>query len=58
MSTTFYHPKGSMCMACTYRDMNCNQINFKKMKVAKQYSHENNPTVFKVVICSEFEPKL
>ena len=55
MSTTIFHPKGFMCLACKYRDMNCNQLNFKGMKVSKQYSNENEPTVFKVVICSEFE---
>jgi len=58
MATTIFHPKGSMCLVCKHRDMNCNQLNFKAMKAAKQYSPENDPSLFKVVICSEFTKQL
>lgn len=55
MSATIYHPKGSMCMNCLYRGADCSAFNFAGMRVSAQYSKENDPTVFKVVICDEFK---
>lgn len=55
MSAVIYHPKGSMCVSCLYRAADCSAFNFARMKVTAQYTKENDPTVFKVVICDEFK---
>lgn len=55
MSATIHHPKGSMCMSCLYRGADCSAFNFARMKVSRQYSNKNDPTVFKVVICDELK---
>lgn len=54
MSTTTYHPKGSMCMVCEHKYRDCSGLDFKSMRVIQQYSHANDPNVFKVVKCGEF----
>ncbi len=55
MGAIIYHPKGSMCIKCKYRlDLKCSNLQFSKMKPIQQYSPANDPTVFKVVICSKY----
>lgn len=54
MATRFYHPKGSMCSVCKYRDEDCSMLRFEEMQRMKQYSPENDPNVFVVVKCDEF----
>ena len=55
MSANIYHPKGSMCSVCKGKHSNCSGYDFSKMRVTKQYSLENDVTVFKVVICDNFK---
>lgn len=55
MTAKIYHPKGSMCRVCIKSGADCSSLPFEEMRVMKQYSPENDPTVFKVVLCEEFE---
>jgi hypothetical protein len=54
MTTRFYHPKGSMCAVCKCRDIDCSKMDFKNMPRMRQYSKENDPNVFVVVKCLNF----
>lgn len=56
MGATIHHPKGSMCIKCKYQlDRKCSKLPFSEMKAVQQYSRENDPTVFKVVICTKYD---
>lgn len=52
--TEIYHPKGAMCATCVHKDRDCSGLKFHSMHVLQQYSYENEPLVFKVVLCGEF----
>jgi len=55
MPATIYHPKGSMCAVCIFNKEDCSSLPFKQMRVMKQYSPENDLTIFKVVKCDVFD---
>jgi len=56
MAATIHHPKGSMCANCRQKlSRDCTKLDFSKMKPIKQYSEANDPTIFKVVICSAYK---
>ena len=55
MSAVIYHPNGSMCAVCKNSYSDCSKLDFKEMRVIKQYSGGNYPTVFKIVKCSSFD---
>lgn len=53
-----YHPKGSMCVVCVSRDLDCAKaLDFKLMPVMSQYSRADEENVYKIVKCSMFNKK-
>lgn len=47
-----YHPKGGMCLGCTWLDADCSRLDFKSMPVIESHPGEV------IVKCTQHKPRI